>query len=80
MDDAKAFEQFTECAVKVLGVSPEQVTMEANFAEDLDADSLDIVELVMELEDSFNIKVEESELEGVNTVGGAFNLVKGKLA
>ena len=80
MDDAQAFEQFKQCTVKVLGVSPEQVTMEASFAEDLDADSLDIVELVMELEDSFGIKVEESELEGVDTVGAAYTLVKGKLA
>lgn len=80
MDDAKAFEQFKECAVKVLGVSPDKVVMEANFAEDLEADSLDIVELVMELEDSFSIKIEESELENVDTVGAAFELVKGKLA
>lgn len=80
MDDAALFDQFKACAVKVLGVDGDKVVLEANFADDLDADSLDIVELVMELEDSFSIKVDELELEGVDTVGAAFDLVKGKLA
>ena len=44
------FERFRQCAVEVLSVEADQVTMEANFADDLDADSLDLVELVMALE------------------------------
>ena len=73
------FETFKRCAVEVLQVSPEQVTPEAKFADDLDADSLDLVEFVMALEEEFDINVEEEELEGIETVGQAFDLVKGKL-
>ena len=53
------FERFKRCAVDVLSVEADQVTLEARFAEDLDADSLDLVELVMELEEEFDITVEE---------------------
>ena len=74
------FETFKKCAVEVLQVSPEQVTLEAKFGEDLDADSLDLVELVMALEEAFDIEVPEEELDGVTTVGDAFNLVKSKLS
>jgi acyl carrier protein len=77
--DDKAFKKFKECAVEVLHVKPEKVTPEASFAEDLDADSLDLVELVMALEEQFGITVDESELEGVSTVGQAFDLVSSKL-
>ena len=73
------FETFKRCAVEVLQVSPEQVTPEAKFGDDLDADSLDLVELVMALEEAFDIEVPEEELEGIETVGQAFDLVKGKL-
>lgn len=74
------FEKFRECAVEVLQVKPEQVTMEASFAEDLDADSLDLVELVMALEEAFEIEVPEEDLEGIDTVGQAFKMVESKLA
>jgi acyl carrier protein len=77
--DSKAFDRFKECAVEVLHVPPEKVTLEANFADDLDADSLDLVELVMALEEQFDITVDESELEDVSTVGEAFELVQSKL-
>ena len=74
-----AFETFKRCAVDVLQVAPEQVTPEAKFADDLDADSLDLVEFVMALEEEFDINVEEQELEGVDTIGQAFELVKSKI-
>src|ERR1700748_1603567 len=77
--DDKAFQKFKECAVEVLHVAPEKVTPDASFAEDLDADSLDLVELVMALEEQFGITVDESELEGVAPVGQAFDLVSSKL-
>ena len=64
MDNEAAFEKFKECAVEVLQVDPSKVTPEARFGDDLDADSLDLVELVMALEESFDITVDESELEG----------------
>ncbi len=73
------FEKFRKCAVDVLAVEPDQVTMEASFADDLDADSLDLVELVMEIEDKFGVSVEEEELENITTIGGAYELITGKL-
>lgn len=79
MDNNEAFDKFKQCAVEVLQVEPGKVTPEASFADDLDADSLDLVELVMALEEQFDITVDESELEGVETVGQAFNLVTSKL-
>lgn len=79
MDEEAAFEKFRGCAVEVLQVPAEKVTREARFADDLDADSLDLVELVMALEESFDITVEESELEDIETIGQAFDLVTAKL-
>ena len=79
MDNAEAFEKFKQCAVEVLQVEPEKVVPDARFDEDLKADSLDLVELVMALEESFGITVEESELEGVTQVRQAFELVTSKL-
>ena len=73
------FERFTNCAVEVLSVDTAQVTMEASFADDLDADSLDLVELVMALEEEFGVTVEEEELEGITTIGAAFELITSKL-
>lgn len=74
------FDRFVKCAVETLSVDASKVTMEASFADDLDADSLDVVELVMALEEEFGITVPESELEGVDTVGKAFNLVSAKVS
>ncbi len=79
MVDEKAFDRFRQCAVEVLQVPAEKVTLDASFADDLDADSLDLVELVMALEEQFGITVDESELEGVETVGQAYELVTSKL-
>ena len=60
-------------------MEPDQVTKEARFADDLDADSLDLVELVMALEEEFDVSVDEEELEGIETVGAAYDLVVSKL-
>ena len=79
MQSDAAFEKFKECAVEVLQVPGDKVTKEARFADDLDADSLDLVELVMALEESFDITVEETELEDVTTIGQAFDLISSKL-
>jgi acyl carrier protein len=79
MADDATFEKFRQTTAEVLQVEPTKVTLEARFGDDLDADSLDLVELVMALEEQFDITVDESELEGVETVEQAFNLVAGKL-
>ncbi len=73
------FERFQKCAVEVLSVEADQVTLEANFADDLDADSLDLVELVMALEEEFDVTVEEEELENIETVAAAFTMIHSKL-
>jgi acyl carrier protein len=73
------FERFQKCAVEVLSVDTAQVTKQASFADDLEADSLDLVELVMALEEEFDVSIDEEELEGVTTVGAAFDLLNSKL-
>ncbi len=77
--DQELFARFRKCAVEVLSVSDDQVVPDAKFGDDLDADSLDLVELVMALEEEFDVSVPEDELEGIETVGQAFKLVTGKL-
>jgi acyl carrier protein len=67
-------------AVEVLSVDGEVVVEQANFGDDLDADSLDLVELVMALEDRLEITIPEEELESVITVGDAATLVEAKVA
>jgi acyl carrier protein len=73
------FARFVKCAVKMLSVEESQVTRDATFAEDLDADSLDVVEFVMELEEEFDISVPEDELAEVKTVGQAFDIIAAKV-
>ena len=73
------FERFQRCAVEVLSVEADQVILEATFADDLDADSLDLVELVMALEEEFDVTVDEEELENIDTVGAAFTMIQSKL-
>ena len=77
--DQELFARFQKCAVEVLSVSEDQVTVDAKFGDDLDADSLDLVELVMALEEEFGVEVPEDELEGIETVGQAYDLVESKL-
>jgi acyl carrier protein len=79
MDDDARFAKFKECAVEVLQVPSDKITKEARFSDDLDADSLDLVELVMALEEAFDITVEESELEDIETIGQAYDLISTKL-
>ena len=78
MDEAQ-FARFRKCAVDVLSVDESKVVPEARFAEDLDADSLDLEELVMALEEEFGVAVPEEELEGIGTVAQAYELVTSKL-
>ncbi len=79
MDRADALTTIQEVAAEVLSVDPDKVTEAARFKEDLDADSLDLVELVMGLEERFDIEVPEEDLDGVTTVGQALDLVLAKV-
>jgi acyl carrier protein len=77
--DDQLFARFRKCAVEVLAVEESKIVPEAKFGDDLDADSLDLVELVMGLEEEFQVSVDEEELEGVETVGQAYDLIVSKL-
>lgn len=80
MDENEVLNAVKQAAVEVLGADPEAVTQTARFGDDLDADSLDLVELVMALEERLDVTVPEAELEGIVTVGDAVKLLTGKLA
>lgn len=61
------------------GISPKDYTDESNFKEDLGCDSLDVIDLVMEVEREFNISIPDSDIEKILTVKGLINYVKGRL-
>jgi acyl carrier protein len=71
-------EKVKDIIVEQLGVNPEQVTPEASFIEDLGADSLDIVELVMAFEEEFSVEVPDEEAEKLHTVQDVINYIKDK--
>ena len=76
MTEQEIFNEVSEILVDQLGVEPEDITMEANFIDDLNADSLDIVELVMALEEGFDISIPDEEAERITTVSDAVNYIK----
>jgi acyl carrier protein len=78
MERDVALAAIRDVAVEVLSVEPDAVNEDARFKEDLDADSLDLVELVMGLEERFDVTIPEEDLEGVATVGQAVDLVLSK--
>jgi acyl carrier protein len=67
-----------EIIINELGVEPEKVTLEASFVEDLGADSLDTVELVMAFEEEFGIEIPDEDAEQLQTVGDAVKYLKEK--
>jgi acyl carrier protein len=80
MDRDQVMATMREVAPEVLGVEPDAVVEEASFKDDLDADSLDLVELVMGLEERLDITIPEEELSDIKTVGQAVDLVVAKTA
>lgn len=67
-----------EIVVQQLGVNEEEVAEDASFIEDLGADSLDVVELVMAFEEEFNIEIPDEDAEKISTVGQAIEYIEGK--
>ena len=75
-----AFEDVKTIVVEVLGVDPEKVTPEANFREDLEADSLDQVELIMAFEDKFGGEISDEDAQQIATVGDAVAFIEKRMA
>ena len=75
----EAFEKVKEIIVEQLGVEPDMVTMDARFKEDLEADSLDLVELIMAFEDEFGGEISDEEAQEIKTVGQAVNYLQMRL-
>jgi acyl carrier protein len=71
----EVFERIKEVLVERLSVEEGDINEEANFQEDLDADSLDLVEMIMELEDQFGIKIPDEDAQKIQTVGQAVDYV-----
>ena len=76
MNSEEVFEKVKEIIVNQLGVSDTSVIMEASFIDDLGADSLDIVELVMALEEEFDIEIPDEDAEKAVTVGDVVDYIK----
>ncbi len=72
------FERVKEITVEQLGADEDAVTMDASFINDLEADSLDIVELMMALEEEFDIEIPDEDAEKISTVGDAVEYIKDK--
>lgn len=73
------FERIKEIISEQLGVSEDSITMETSFTDDLGADSLDLVELIMALEEEFDIEMPDSEIENIKTVADAVSFLKSLL-
>ena len=70
------FDKLKELVVDQLGVEEDEVTMEASMQDDLGADSLDLVDLVMSVEEEFGVKVADEDLENIKTVGDIVNYIE----
>lgn len=77
---ATVLERVSKVIVDRLGVDESEVKLEASFREDLGADSLDVVELVMELEDEFDMEISDEDAEKIATVGDAISYIESKIS
>lgn len=79
MDRAEVSDRLKDVLVNELGLDADKVSEDASFEEDLEVDSLGVVELLMALEDEFGVKIPDEEAENIHTVGQAVDMVHGKL-
>ncbi|MPN19216.1 Acyl carrier protein [bioreactor metagenome] len=73
------FEKIKKLIKEQFGIETDKITMESNFVSDLNADSLDIVELIMAIEEEFDITIEDEDIEKITTVGDVVNYIKNKI-
>ncbi len=76
MSEKEIFQKLKTIVVDQLGVNEENVTMEATFVDDLAADSLDIVELVMNIEEEFDLEIPDSDAEKIVTIGDVVKYIE----
>jgi acyl carrier protein len=74
------FEKMKEVIAGVLNVDPEEITLETTFTEDLGADSLDLFQIIMGLEDEFDVQIDPEQTENITTVGEAVELLKNAIS
>jgi acyl carrier protein len=79
MTKDEIFEKVKDIIVDQLGADPDQVTMDASFRDDLEADSLDLVELIMAFEEEFGGEISDEEAQQITTVGEAVNYLAGHM-
>ena len=79
MDRSEIETKLVDLLVDELGLERDNITMEAKFEEDLEVDSLGVVELLMALEDNFDVKIPDDEAEKITTVGEAVDVVAAKV-
>ena len=70
------FEKLKDISVDVMGCNPDEITMDTTFVDDLGADSLDIFQIIMGIEDAFDIEIENEDAEKIATVGDAVEQIK----
>lgn len=76
MSEKETFQKLKTIIVNQLGVNEENVTMEATFVDDLTADSLDIVELIMSIEEEFDLEIPDSDAEKIVTIGNIVQYIE----
>ena len=76
MTDGTTFERLKKIIVEQLGVDEEEVTLQASFVEDLNADSLDLVELIMSLEEEFGMEISDEDAERIQKVSDAVEYIE----
>ena len=73
------FERIRDLVADKLGVEPDEITMETSFADDLLADSITLFELIMTIEDEFDIEVDDESIEQINTIGDIVNYLEERI-